>query len=292
MRSHKFAEGTQKALKGSPEGKLSRKFPLWPPEACFATAGANYRDYQYTPDNRLMRAGGGQYSHDERGFRSIWSDKGVYTLYEYSPDYRLLKAEEEDRDKAFTFTHDEDGRRVAKYLNGQLVEAYQWLDFVRLTAFYDGQHQYEFAYRNGERTSFAMRRDDGTVAGLFYDQVGSLRVVADMDDNVIKEILYDPFGGIIEDTNPALRLPFGIAGGLHDREPRFHPLRLAGPRRGERHGRPESPRRQDRPMDRRRSPRTISRRAEHGFYYEKAPCGVCGGGLCSLVGRAISRTLR
>ncbi|WP_338669174.1 hypothetical protein [Pseudodesulfovibrio methanolicus] len=217
MRSHKFAEGTQKALKGSPERKLSRKFPLWPPEACFATAGANYRDYQYTPDNRLMRAGGGQYSHDERGFRSIWSDKGVYTLYEYSPDYRLLKAEEEDRDKAFTFAHDEDGQRVAKYLNGQLVEACQWLDFVRLAAFYDGQHQYEFAYRDGERT-FAMRRDDGTVAGLFYDQVGSLRVVADMDGNVIKDVLCDPFGGIIEDTNPALRLPLSFASGLHDRD--------------------------------------------------------------------------
>jgi hypothetical protein len=39
-------------------------------------------------------------------------------------DYRLLKAEEEDRDKAFTFAHDEDGQRVAKYRNGQLVEAY------------------------------------------------------------------------------------------------------------------------------------------------------------------------
>jgi RHS repeat-associated protein len=183
-----------------------------------ATAGANYRDYQYTPDNRLMRAGGGQYSHDKRGFRSIWSDKGVYTLYEYSPDYRLLKAEEEDRDKAFTFAHDEDGQRVAKYRNGQLVEAYQWLDFVRLAAFHDGRHQYEFAYRDGERTPFAMRRDDGTVAGLFYDQVGSLRVVADEDDNVIKEVLYDPFGGIIEDTNPDLRLPIGFAGGLHDRD--------------------------------------------------------------------------
>ncbi|MGE4421797.1 MAG: RHS repeat domain-containing protein [Pseudodesulfovibrio sp.] len=63
-----------------------------------------------------------------------------------------------------------------------------------------------------------MRRDDGVVAGLFYDQVGSLRVVADMDDNVIKEVLYDPFGGIIEDTNPDLRLPLGFAGGLHDRD--------------------------------------------------------------------------
>ncbi|MEZ7198450.1 RHS repeat domain-containing protein, partial [Pseudodesulfovibrio karagichevae] len=81
-----------------------------------------------------------------------------------------------------------------------------------------GHHQYEFAYRDGERTPFAMRRDDGVVAGLFYDQVGSLRVVADLDDNVIKEVLYDPFGGIIEDTNPDLRLPLGFAGGLHDRD--------------------------------------------------------------------------
>jgi RHS repeat-associated protein len=46
----------------------------------------------------------------------------------------------------------------------------------------------------------------------------SLRVVADVDDNVIKEVLYDPFGGIVEDTNPALRLPLGFAGGLHDRD--------------------------------------------------------------------------
>ncbi|WP_316898128.1 hypothetical protein [Pseudodesulfovibrio indicus] len=42
-----------------------------------------------------------------------------------------------------------------------------------------------------------------------------------MHDNVIKEIVYDPFGGIIEDTNLALRIPLGSAGGLHDRELAF-----------------------------------------------------------------------
>ncbi|MDD3313876.1 MAG: hypothetical protein PHP91_17250, partial [Pseudodesulfovibrio sp.] len=56
------------------------------------------------------------------------------------------------------------------------------------------------------------------VAYLFYDQVGSLRVVADRDGDVIKEVLYDPFGGIIEDSNPGLRPPIGFAGGLHDRD--------------------------------------------------------------------------
>nr|WP_279593446.1 RHS repeat-associated core domain-containing protein [Pseudodesulfovibrio sp. S3-i] len=63
-----------------------------------------------------------------------------------------------------------------------------------------------------------MGREDGAVLALHYDQVGSLRVVADAYGNVIKEVLYDPFGGIIADTNPGLRVPIGFAGGLHDRD--------------------------------------------------------------------------
>jgi len=58
-----------------------------------------------------------------------------------------------------------------------------------------------------------MRRDDGAVFGLFHDQTGSLRVVVDIDNNVTKEVQYDPFGGILKDTNPALRIPMGFAGG-------------------------------------------------------------------------------
>ncbi|WP_419786754.1 RHS repeat-associated core domain-containing protein [Pseudodesulfovibrio sp.] len=35
---------------------------------------------------------------------------------------------------------------------------------------------------------------------------------------MIKEVLYDPLGGIIKDTNPGFRIPIGFAGGLHDRD--------------------------------------------------------------------------
>jgi RHS repeat-associated protein len=77
---------------------------------------------------------------------------------------------------------------------------------------------YEFDYGDGERLPSAMRREDGAVFTLHYDQVGSLRVVADVDGDVIKEILFDPFGGIIEDTIPGFRVPLGFAGGLHDRD--------------------------------------------------------------------------
>jgi RHS repeat-associated protein len=53
---------------------------------------------------------------------------------------------------------------------------------------------------------------------LTYDQVGSLRIVADVSGNVVKRIDYDSFGSIINDTNPSFEVPFGFAGGLHDRD--------------------------------------------------------------------------
>ncbi|AMK10644.1 RHS repeat domain-containing protein [Pseudodesulfovibrio indicus] len=53
---------------------------------------------------------------------------------------------------------------------------------------------------------------------LSHNQFGSPYQVVGKHDNVIKEIVYDPFGGIIEDTNPGFRIPLGFAGGLHDRD--------------------------------------------------------------------------
>ncbi len=51
-----------------------------------------------------------------------------------------------------------------------------------------------------------------------YDQVGSLRVVTDASGNVVRKVDYGSSGNIINDTNPAVSVPFGFAGGLHDRD--------------------------------------------------------------------------
>jgi RHS repeat-associated protein len=58
----------------------------------------------------------------------------------------------------------------------------------------------------------------GATYYLSYDQVGSPRLVADGSGNVVKRISYDSFGNILEDTNPSFTIPFGFAGGLHDRD--------------------------------------------------------------------------
>jgi len=67
------------------------------------------------------------------------------------------------------------------------------------------------------RMPYAMSRN-GTTYYLTYDPVGTLRVVADQSGNVVKRIEYDSFGNVIADTDPAFEVPFGFAGGLHDRD--------------------------------------------------------------------------
>jgi RHS repeat-associated protein len=194
------------------EGRRSRDlFPV--------KNGNTYRKYEYHwKSNRLVTAGNNRYTHDDNGSRSIMSQGAQYTTYQYAPDHRLLEVHQEDSNTRFTFDHDENGQRITKYRNGDLVEAYKWRDLIRLAGYYDGTHVYEFGYEENARIPFAMRRDDGRVAYLFYDQVGSLRVVADVNGIVIKEILYDPFGSVLEDTNPSLSIPLGFAGGLLDRD--------------------------------------------------------------------------
>lgn len=53
---------------------------------------------------------------------------------------------------------------------------------------------------------------------LAYDQVGSLRTVTDSSGNIVKRIDYDSFGNVLSDSNPVFTVPFGFAGGLHDRD--------------------------------------------------------------------------
>jgi RHS repeat-associated protein len=58
----------------------------------------------------------------------------------------------------------------------------------------------------------------GATSYLHYDQVGSLRLVTDSSGAVVKQLKYDTFGNLLSDSNPALTVPFGFAGGLHDRD--------------------------------------------------------------------------
>jgi len=58
----------------------------------------------------------------------------------------------------------------------------------------------------------------GSTYYLAYDQVGSLRLITDTSGHTVKQIDYDSFGNILVDSNSSFTIPFGFAGGLHDRD--------------------------------------------------------------------------
>ncbi|MFT7860896.1 MAG: RHS repeat-associated core domain-containing protein, partial [Sulfurimonas sp.] len=48
--------------------------------------------------------------------------------------------------------------------------------------------------------------------------VGTLKAITDTNHNIIKEITYDTYGNILQDSNPSFKIPFGFAGGLQDQD--------------------------------------------------------------------------
>jgi RHS repeat-associated protein len=139
------------------------------------------------------------------------------TAYSYSTRGELLSVNLPGG-RAIEYINDPLGRRIAKKVDNVIVEKYLWQGLTRLMAVYDGTDNLlmRFEYADG-RMPVAMTAA-GVTYYLAYDQIGSLRVVADGAGNVVKRIDYDSFGNIIDDTDTSISVPFGFAGGFYDKE--------------------------------------------------------------------------
>jgi RHS repeat-associated protein len=168
-----------------------------------------------------LTAGDATYQYDVDGYlttKTVGTQAPFeVTSYAYSSRGELLSVTLPDG-RLIEYVHDPLGRRIAKKVNGTVTEKYLWQGLTRLLAVYDGADSLvmRFEYADG-RMPVAMEQGGATYY-LTYDQVGSLSVVADASGNVVKRIDYDSFGNIINDTNAAFEIPFGFAGGLHDRD--------------------------------------------------------------------------
>jgi len=83
---------------------------------------------------------------------------------------------------------------------------------------YDGSNKLimRFEYADS-RLPFAVVKSS-VLYYMVYDQIGSLKLIADSAGNVVKRLEYNTFGNIISDSNPGFAVPFGFAGGLYDRD--------------------------------------------------------------------------
>jgi RHS repeat-associated protein len=179
--------------------------------------GIASRSMTYSNEDHLLTAGSASYQYDADGFLVNKTDGSGTTAYNYSSRGELLSVNLPDG-RVIEYVHDPLTRRIAKKVNGVVVEKYLWQGLTRLLAIYDGNENLlmRFEYADG-RMPVAMA-SGGSTYYLGYNQVGSLRVVSDSAGNVVKRIDYDSFGNILSDTNPAFAVPFGFAGGLQDRD--------------------------------------------------------------------------
>ena len=179
--------------------------------------GTTERTYSYSDEDHLLSAGSVTYNYDPDGFLTTKTDGSDITGYTYSSRGELLNVTLPDN-TVIEYVHDPIGRRIAKKINGIIVEKYLWQGLTRLLAVYDGADNLLMRFEYADDRMPPSMTSEGATYYLCYDQVGSLRVVADSSGNVVKKINYDAFGNMIEDSNPAFVVPFGFAGGLHDRD--------------------------------------------------------------------------
>ena len=179
------------------------------------------RTFTYDDEDHLLTVGDAAYQYDLDGYlttKTIGTEPPYeVTAYSYSSRGELLSVSLPDG-SLVEYIHDPLGRRIAEKANGVITEKYLWQGLTRLLAVYDGSDNLlmRFLYADS-RMPVAMEKG-AAVYYLSYDQVGSLRVVADGSGNVVKRIDYDSFGNVINDTNPSFDVLFGFAGGLHDRD--------------------------------------------------------------------------
>ncbi|MFC1859130.1 RHS repeat-associated core domain-containing protein, partial [Thermodesulfobacteriota bacterium] len=179
--------------------------------------GISARNFNYSDEDHLLSAGTVTFQYDADGFLTIKTDGVDITTYDYSSRGELLSVTLPDG-RLIEYTHDPLGRRITKKIDGVMTEKYLWQGLTRLLAIYDSDDNLlmRFEYADG-RMPVAMEKN-GTMYYLTYDQVESLRAVADVSGNVVKRIQYDSFGNIINDSDPSFEMPFGFAGGVYDKD--------------------------------------------------------------------------
>jgi RHS repeat-associated protein len=179
--------------------------------------GISGRAYTYSDEDHLLTAGGVTYQYDADGFLTTKTRGSDITHYSYSSRGELLNVNLPDS-TVIEYINDPLGRRIAKKVNGLVVEKYLWQGLTRLLAVYDGSNNLVMRFEYADARMPVAMTKGGITYYLTYDQVGSLRAVADASGNTIKRIDYDSFGNIIDDTNTGFTIPFGFAGGLYDRD--------------------------------------------------------------------------
>ncbi|WP_188108613.1 RHS repeat-associated core domain-containing protein [Sulfurimonas lithotrophica] len=171
----------------------------------------------YTLDDQTEVYGDNTYTYDEDGQLVSKQNSLGTTTYTYNTYGTLTGVTLEDG-TTIKYHLNPLNQRIAKEVNGVIVEKYLWENLTTLLAILDADDNVVQRYNySDERVPTSLTHDNQTYY-LHYDQVGTLRLVTDANHNIVKEITYDTYGNILNDSNTNFKVLFGFAGGLSDRD--------------------------------------------------------------------------
>jgi RHS repeat-associated protein len=181
-------------------------------------AGAAAITATFDDRDRLVSRGAVDYDFDAAGVLRSRTDttSDETTHYEYDALGGLTAVELADG-RQVDYVLDGLGRRVAKKVDGQLRFGLLYGEAVGPSAQLDadGSVRSRFVYGTRSTVPDYMLRD-GHRFRIVSDDLGSPRLVVDVDSGEVAQRLdYDAFGRVVQDTNPGFQ-PFGFAGGVYD----------------------------------------------------------------------------
>jgi len=170
----------------------------------------------YDDQDRLLRYGDTTFTYTANGELLTKADSTGTTTYTYDVFGNLTDVELPDG-RRIHYIIDGRNRRVGKDVDGRVEWYLVYIDqlnpVLQLDA--DGNVVAEFVYGTRLNVPDYMVKG-GRTYRIVADHLGSVRLVVDTSTGeVVQRIDYDPWGVVLQDSNPGFQ-PFGFAGGLYD----------------------------------------------------------------------------
>ncbi len=187
-------------------------------ERLFAeTSQTKPRLFKYGQNMELLQAGEVKYMYDLQGRMVMKNDLGQVTRYSYLESGPLHEVHLPDG-RRIEYTCDPLGRRIAKSINGKVIEKYLWQDLTTLLAVTDSEGLHPKVFSYDEESNPVSMTYEGQTFFFATNQVGTIFMVADERGNEVKRIINDSFGNLLLDSGVSLDICLGFAAGLTDKD--------------------------------------------------------------------------
>ncbi len=147
-------------------------------------SGTEKQEYQYNNLGQLICAGHTIYTYDSDGYPSEKKEPEGVTTYSYLQTDQLCEVHLPGG-LHLRYRFDEDGFRTEKFINGKLIQRYQWADLTTLSTVEDNSGLTRFVYNENDRLTGIIRNGQKLLAAT--DQLGSIFAVADLSGNSVRK---------------------------------------------------------------------------------------------------------